>query len=67
VIWFWGVTATSTVVSVAVLAVTVHRVAIEATALRNAATNFARVAVAVDDLEHDARRVERTLARLAHR
>jgi hypothetical protein len=67
VLWAWSVVAATTLLAVVVLVAVMRRVTREVRALHDAAAAFARVAVAVDDLGYEARRVERNLRRLAHR
>jgi hypothetical protein len=66
-VWAWSLVAATTLLAVVVLVVTLRRVVAEVTRLQESATAFTRVAVAVDDLGHEARTVERNLHRLSHR
>jgi hypothetical protein len=65
--WVWMLPASAVLVALVVSAVALRRVAIEARALQVSLDGWSRMAVAVDDLQHDARQVERNLRALTHR
>jgi hypothetical protein len=65
--WYWLLPAATTVLALAVLTVALGRLARELRLLGSSLRAIGRVAVAVDDLGHDARRVDRSLRRLTHR
>jgi hypothetical protein len=53
--------------AVVALAVSLRAVGTEARALRTSVGAWGRMAVAIADLEHESRRVERELRRVTHR
>jgi hypothetical protein len=65
--WLWLLPGFFTVSAVVVLGVGLRRVAAEASALRASLGAWDRLAVAMGDLEHDARRAELDLRRLTRR
>jgi hypothetical protein len=67
VAWVWVLPAFAVVAAVVVSAIVLAHVAREARAMHASLDRWGRLAVAVDDLQHDARQAERNLRRLTHR
>jgi hypothetical protein len=65
--WFWLAPATVLLAAVLVTATALRRLSFEARALQVSLQRWERLAVSVDDLQHESRRVERNLRRLARR
>jgi hypothetical protein len=65
--WIWILPAAAVLAAVAVSAVVLRSVAVEARALQVALARWDRLAVSVGDLEHEARQAERDLRRLTRR
>ena len=65
--WVWLLPAAAVIAAVVASAVQLRRVADEAVALRTSLAGWDRMAVAIGDLEHDAREAERNLQRLTRR
>jgi hypothetical protein len=65
--WIWLVPAAAVLGAVVVSASALRRVAAEARDLQRALQRWERMAVSVDDLQHESRRVERNLRRLTRR
>ena len=62
--WIWVVPASAVLAAVVVSAIALRRVAVETRALQISLDAWGRMAVAVDDLQHEAHQVERNLRRL---
>ena len=65
--WVWVLPAFAVLGAVVVSAIVLSSVAREARSMQSSLDRWSRLAVAVDDLQHDARHAERNLRRLTHR
>lgn len=65
--WIWVLPASAVLGAVVVSAAALRAVAVEARALQQSLAGWERMAVAVGDLEHEARQAERDLRRLVRR
>jgi hypothetical protein len=65
--WLWAALAAVPVGSAVVVVATLRRVTDEVVRLERSAAAFTRVAVALDDLGHEARGLERKLGRVTRR
>jgi hypothetical protein len=65
--WTWLLPATALFAAVVVSASMLRRVAVEARDLQRSLHRWERMAVSVDDLQHESARVERNLRRLGRR
>jgi hypothetical protein len=67
VTWLWILPIAVVLIGLGVLTLGLRRVAAEAVLLRVSLRSWDRMAVAIGDLEHDTRSVERDLRRLRRR